>query len=68
MFNAGHLISNTDQSSESWPLAHLATELARASKKYKSAIDLMYAYGHATLFHEAIKVIGFFSGGNLFAQ
>ena len=48
----GHLNSNTDQSPQSWPLEPLATQLARADKKYKSTIDLMYAYAHATLDEE----------------
>ena len=62
-----HLNSNTDQSSESWPLEPLATQLARADTKYKSAIDLMYAYAHATLDEETIKLTGFSSGDRLFA-
>ena len=65
--DARHLNSNTDQSSESWPLEPLATQLARANKKYKSAIDLMYAYAHATLDEETIKLTGFSSGDRLFA-
>ena len=67
VLDARHLNSNTDQSSESWPLEPLATQLARADKKYKSAIDLMYAYAHATLDEETIKLTGFSSGDRLFA-
>ena len=43
---ARHLNSNTEQSDEYWPIEPLAPQLARANKKYKSAIDLMYAYAH----------------------
>ena len=49
VLDARHLSSNTEQSSESWPIEPLAPQLARASKKYKCAIDLMYAH---TPFHE----------------
>ena len=67
MFDARHLNSNTDHSSESWPLEFLATQLAGTNKNKKSAIDLFYAYAHATLDHESIKVTGFSSGYQLFA-
>ena len=46
VLDAGHLNSNTDQERESWPIEPLAPQLARANKKYKSTIDLMYAYAH----------------------
>ena len=67
VLDARHLNSNTDQSSESWPPKPLATQLATANKKYKSAIDLMFAYAHATLDDETIKLTGFSSGDELFA-
>ena len=41
VLDARHLNSNTEQSDESWPIEPLAPQLARANKKYKSAIDLM---------------------------
>ena len=61
VLDTGHLNSNTDQSSESWPLDSLASQLAKANKKFKSAIDLMYAYSHATLVDETSKLTGFSS-------
>ena len=45
---ARHLNSNTDQSSESWPLEPSATQLAKTFHEYKYAIDPMYAYARAT--------------------
>ena len=42
--DARHLNSNTNQELESWPIEPLAPQLARASKKYKSTIEIMYAY------------------------
>ena len=51
VLDARHLNSNTDQAFESWPIEPLASQLAPANKKYKSAIDLMYAYAHAPV-HE----------------
>ena len=44
-----HLNSNREQSDESWPIEPLAPQLARANKKYKCAIDLMYAPAHTPL-------------------
>ena len=35
VLDARHLNSNTEQSDESWPIEPLATQLARANKKYK---------------------------------
>ena len=49
VLDARHLNSNTEQSDESWPIEPLAPQLARANKKYKFAIDLMYAYAHTPL-------------------
>ena len=43
VLDARHLNSNTNQELESWPIEPLAPQLARANKKYKSTIDLMYA-------------------------
>ena len=62
-----HLNSNTEQSDKSWPIEPLAPQLARANKKYKSAIDLMYAYAHAPLDEDTIKLTSFSSGDKLFA-
>ena len=62
---ARHLNSKTDQSSESWPMEPLETQLA--NKKHKSAIDPMYAYAHATLYDEPIKLTGFSAGDELLA-
>ena len=59
--------SNTNQELESWPIEPLAPQLARANKKYKSTIDLMYAYAHTPLDEETIKLTGFSSGDNLYA-
>ena len=67
VLDARHLNSNTEQSDESWPIEPLAPHLARANKKYKSAIDLMYAYAHAPLDEETIKLTSFSSGDKLFA-
>ena len=65
--DARHLNSNTEQSDESWPIEPLAPQLARANKKYKSAIDLMYAYAHTPLDEDTIKLTSFSSGDKLFA-
>ena len=59
--------SNTEQSDESWPIEPLAPQLARANKKYKSAIDLMYAYTHTLLDEDTTKLTSFSSGDKLFA-
>ena len=67
VLDARHLNSNTEQSDESWPIEPLAAQLARANKKYKSAIDLMYAYAHTPLDEETIKLTSFSSGDKLFA-
>ena len=67
VLDARHLNSNTDQSFESWPIEPLAPQLARANKKYKSAIDLMYAYAHAPLDEETITFTSFSSGDKLYA-
>ena len=67
VLDAGHLNSNTEQSDESWPIEPLAPQLARANKKYKSAIDLMYAYAHTPLDEDTIKLTSFSSGDKLFA-
>ena len=67
VLDARHLNSNTEQSDESWPIEPLAPQLARANKKYKSAIDLMYAYAHTPLDEDTIKLTNFSSGDKLFA-
>ena len=67
VLDARHLNSNTEQSDESWPIEPLAPQLARANKKYKSAIDLMYAYAHIPLDEDTIKLTTFSSGDKLFA-
>ena len=58
--------SNTDQELEFCPIEPLAPQLARANKKYKSTIDLMYAYAHTPLDEETIKHTGFSSGDKLY--
>ena len=67
VLDARHLNSNTEQSDESWPIETLAPQLARANTKYNSAIDLMYAYAHAPLDEDTIKLTSFSSGDKLFA-
>ena len=67
VLNARHLNSNIEQSDESWPIEPLAPQLARANKKYKSAIDLMYAYAHTPLDEKTIKLTSFSSRDKLFA-
>ena len=67
VLDARHLNSNTKQSDESWLIEHLAPQLARANKKYKSAINLKYAYAHTYLDEETIKLTNFSSGDKLFA-
>ena len=67
VLDARHPYSNTKQSDESWPIEPLAPQLARANKKYKSAIDLMYAYAHTPLDEDTIKLTSFSSGDKLFA-
>ena len=56
VLDARHLNSNTNQELESWPIEPLAPQLARANKKYKSTIDLMYAYAHTPLDEKTIKL------------
>ena len=68
VLDARQLNSNTKQSDESWHIEPLAPQLARASKKYKSAIDLMYAYAHTPLDEDTIKHTSFSSGDKLFAS
>ena len=63
VIDARNLNSNTKQPDESWPIEPLAPQLARANKKYKSSIDLMYAYAHTPLDEETIKLTSFSSGG-----
>ena len=67
VLDARHLNSCTNQTFESWPIEPLAPQLARANKKYKSAIDLMYAYAHVPLDEETINLTSFSSGDKLFA-
>ena len=67
VLHARHLNSITEQSDESWPIEPLAPQSARANKKYKSAIDLMYAYAHSPLDEDTIKLTGFSSGDKVFA-
>ena len=64
---ARHLNSNTNQEFESWHIEPLTPQLARANKKYKSTIDLMYAYAHTPLDEETIKLTGVSSGDKLYA-
>ena len=59
VIDARHLNSNTEQSDESWPIEPLAPQLARVNKKYKSAIDLMYAYAHTPLVEDTRKRTSF---------
>ena len=63
LLDARHLNLNTEQSDESWPIE---PQLARANKKYKTAIDLMYAYAHTPLDEDTIKLTSFSSGDKLF--
>ena len=65
VLDARHLNSNTNQELESWPTERLTPQLARANKKYKSIIDLMYAYAQTPLDEETIKLTGFSSGHKL---
>ena len=67
VLHARHLNSHTNRSSKSWPLELVGKQLARANEKHKSAIDLLYAYAHATLDDETIKSTRFLSGVKLFA-
>ena len=68
VLDARHLNSNTEHSDESWPILEpLAPQLARVNKRYKSAVDLMYAYAHTPLDEDTIKLTSFFSGDKLFA-
>ena len=67
VLDARHLNSNTNQQFESWPIEPLAPQLARANKKYKSTVDLLYAYAHTPLDEETIKLTGFSSGDKLYA-
>ena len=62
VLDARHFKSNTDQVYESWPIEPLAPQLARTNKTFISAIDLMYAYAHAPLDEETIRLTNFSSG------
>ena len=62
-----NLNSNTDQSSEIWPLEPLPTQPARANKNFISAIVFMYAIGHAILDDENVKLTRLSSGDKLSA-
>ena len=53
--DASYLTLNTDQPSESSSLDPLITQLAKANKKYKSAIDPFYANSHAALDDDTFK-------------
>ena len=66
VLDSRHLNSNTNQELESWPIEPLAPQLAGANKKYKSTIDLMYAYAHTPLDEETIKLTGFSSGDKFY--
>ena len=46
VLDARRLNSNTEQSDESWPIEHLAPQLACANKILKYAIVLRYANAH----------------------
>ena len=59
VLDARPLNSNTDQYDEPWPKEPLAPKLARANKKYKCAIDLMYAYAHTPVDEETMKLGSF---------
>ena len=67
VLDARHLNSNTEQSDQAWPIEPLAPQLARANKKYKCAIDLMYVYAHTPLDEDTIKLISFSSGDKVIA-
>ena len=67
VLDARHLYSNAEQSDESWPIEPHAPQLARANKKYKCAIDLMYPYAQTPLDEDTIKLTSFSSGDKLFA-
>ena len=67
VLDATHLNSNTNEELESWPIEPSAPQLDRANKKYKSTIDLRYAYAHTPLDEETIKLTGFSSGDKLYA-
>ena len=62
-----HLNSNRDQSDESWPIEPIALQLAHTNKKYKCAIDFMYAYAHTPLDEETKKLTRSSSGDKIFA-
>ena len=66
VLDARHSNSSTDQELESWPIEPLAPQLARANKKYKSTIDLMYAYAHTPSDEETIKLTKFSAGDKLY--
>ena len=65
--DAGHLNSNTDQSSNFWPLEPLATQVALENEKHKAAIDPLYPYAHAILDDETIKLTRFPTADQLLA-
>ena len=67
VLDARYFNSNTDQSSESWPLEPQATQTAETNKEYKSAIGLKFACTHATLDDETYKVTEFSSRDKFFA-
>ena len=66
VLNARYLNSNTVQSHELCPIEPLAAQIPRGNKKYKCAIDFMYAYAYTPLDEETKKLTSFSSGDKLF--
>ena len=66
VLDARHPSSNTGQSTEYWPLEPSANSLV-GQKKYKTLIDQIHAFAHATLDDETLKVTVFSPGDTLFA-
>ena len=60
VLDARYLNFIPEQSDESWSIERLAAQLAPANKKYKCAIDFMYAYAHTPLDEQTIKLTSFF--------
>ena len=67
VLEARHLVSDTGQSFESGPIEPPAPQLARANKKLKSAIELMYGYALVHLDEGTFILKCFSSGDELYA-
>ena len=67
MIDARLLNALTHQEFQSWPIEQLQLQLARANKKYKSVIDVNYAYAHVLLDDKTSALTSFSTGDKIYA-